>query len=46
MEKEKVKEIIIKYLDNLKDDTLISFVTITHYDEDDKSCSFRIYYDN
>lgn len=35
------KEIIIKYLDSL-----INFVTIIHYDEDNKSCTFRIHYDN
>ena len=46
MEKEKVKEIIISYLDSLKDGTIINFISITHYDENDKSCNFRIDYDN
>lgn len=45
MEKEKVKEILISYLDSLKDKTLIHFVSISYYDEDDKCCNFRIDYD-
>lgn len=44
MEKEKVKEIIIKYLDSLKDDILIHFVSISYYNEDEKNCNFRIDY--